>query len=381
MMNSKLNFSLLLVCTFFYSNNANFISGNFDVDSSGNGLSKEDQIRYLRLYGGVSAGIIILGIALATIWLFVKYRRMRHTFSRLSKGSSGSTTSLEEVHVEIPLVSLHYPPPASLTYGTFEDEVRAKWSRPSSNFPLSADIPRFVKVIDIYLQGKRVWPDPTLMNESKGEQIYSLLYNISTLINDHSSSNSLVNLYWNYLPRLEENANTTISTNNNPSLTLCKEREDLEKEEDKIDVSKRIDQVIKETIQSDCKLIRLLKACNQSILAPAVVRLKYFIGNEAPYQDKSGTWRISIYIWRDNVRVKHTRWEKATQPNSFQFKWEFELIFNSDVSELISIDLYISEFIFGTGDKDDIKKQTLKMKCEQACFSLSPPRNIWEMTL
>jgi len=140
-------------------------------------------------------------------------------------------------------------------------------------------------------------------------------------------------------------------------------------------------QVFKEIIQPDCKLIRLLKACNQSILAPSVVRLKYFIGNEAAYQDKSGTWRISIYIWRDNVRVKHTRWEKAIAPNSFQFKWEFELIFNSELSDVISIDLYISEFIFGANDKDEIKNQILRSKCEQACWSLSPPRNIWEMTL
>ena len=43
-------------------------------------------------------------------------------------------------------------------------------------------------------------------------------------------------------------------------------------------------------------VVRLLKACNQSTIAPAAIRLKVDIGSKHPYKDKRGSWRIDIVL-------------------------------------------------------------------------------------
>jgi len=203
-------------------------------------------------------------------------------------------------------------------------------------------------------KAKKIWPAPNQVFKNKAEHIFSMLQCLFSLLEDEECNDLLNDQYWSYFE-------------DDPSLEL-------------VDVSKRVGKIMKELLGSDCKVIRLLKACNQSILAPPVVRLKYFIGNEFPYQDSTGTWKIKISFWGDHVRVKHIRWEKSIRKDSFSFKWEFELVFNRMLRDFLSLDLYVSELQFGSGD-DDFRKNKIKLQAHQACWSLTPPKNLDEFTL
>jgi len=249
-----------------------------------------------------------------------------------------------------------YQAPSSLSYGAFEEEIRNKWNRSSDAFPLAADIPRLVKLIEVNVEGKKIWPEINKSFKNKAEHIFSLLQCLCSLLEDEECNNLLTGQFWSYF-------------DDDPTLEL-------------IDVSKRLEKVMKELLGSDCKVIRLLKACNQSILAPPVVRLKYYIGNEFPYHDATGTWKIHISFWGDHVRAKHIRWEKSIEKDSFSFKWEFELVFNKMLRDFLSLDLYISELKFGQKEEEEItRKSKLKVQCHQACWSLTAPKSIFEHTL
>ena len=53
------------------------------------------------------------------------------------------------------------------------------------------------------------------------------------------------------------------------------------------------------------RVMGVLKCCNQSVLAPAVLRLKSSIGSAFPYKDIRGGWRIFVHINTDQVVIQH----------------------------------------------------------------------------
>merc|ERR1712125_308402 len=77
--------------------------------------------------------------------------------------------------------------------------------------------------------------------------------------------------------------------------------------------------------------------CNQSMLAPTVVRMKERIGTHWPYKDQRGEWKIIINKENDSlISVTHIKKEVSWESNSlfesqhFQFTWslrrDFEFV-------------------------------------------------------
>jgi hypothetical protein len=74
------------------------------------------------------------------------------------------------------------------------------------------------------------------------------------------------------------------------------------------DISKKLMAFLVSVMGNNSKTVRILKACNQSIIASSVVRLKRDLGQEFPYFDVQGGWRIIITISEDDIQVIHRKW-------------------------------------------------------------------------
>jgi hypothetical protein len=79
----------------------------------------------------------------------------------------------------------------------------------------------------------------------------------------------------------------------------------------RVDVSKRVLEFLLEVVGDDTKMVRILKGCTQSIIAPAVVRLKSIMVKQFPYKDVRNGWRIHINITPNQVVIIHRKWERS----------------------------------------------------------------------
>jgi len=99
-------------------------------------------------------------------------------------------------------------------------------------------------------------------------------------------------------------------------------------------------------------VVKVLKACNQSIIAPTVVRLKLSIAPRLPFKDLRGAWRIQIHCLKvsllphqtnlcilfttnhptqSSVVVFHKKYETSWENFSteeFQFSWQLRITFD-----------------------------------------------------
>jgi hypothetical protein len=122
------------------------------------------------------------------------------------------------------------------------------------------------------------------------------------------------------------------------------------------DVSKRLLEYLQQVVGEQSKTVKILKACNQSIIAPAVYRLKSVAAEAFPYKDVRAGWRIYITISEKDVQVAHKKWERSFEDDSFHFKWEFVMVFDKDMKDLQSATLQITEVKFGPKDTPDRQK-------------------------
>merc|ERR1712137_653922 len=77
------------------------------------------------------------------------------------------------------------------------------------------------------------------------------------------------------------------------------------------DIAAQLGYFMKNYYTDDSRVIRILKVCNQSLLAPTVVRMKESIGTKYPYKDQRGQWVIVIRKEKESVTVTHTKKEQS----------------------------------------------------------------------
>ncbi len=93
------------------------------------------------------------------------------------------------------------------------------------------------------------------------------------------------------------------------------------------------------------RVVRVLKACNQSMLAPAATSLKKSLLNSFDYKDIKGRWFIRIHLKLDGVTVVHSKTEqviqkgKAGYEEQFCFEWAFSLYFKFKSGGIQSLEL------------------------------------------
>jgi hypothetical protein len=212
-------------------------------------------------------------------------------------------------------------------------EISTKWERPYHTLPVHVDIPRLAKKIAIYSNGVVVHGPPD-------EDLSASLGSSGGLFPPAPRVESTIRDIMTVLSRLlgepteKQDAITThyskFFMGGDPSLSL----------------TEFIDNVVGPT----SKVVNVLKSCNQSILAPGILKLKVAVGNQYPFKDVRGSWRIDVHVSSEHVTVTHLKRERSFEDDSaeyFEFDWSLKLVFSSDVSRLEDVILHIDELTYG----------------------------------
>eukprot|EP00753_Platysulcus_tardus_P016560 PLAT5829.1.p2 GENE.PLAT5829.1~~PLAT5829.1.p2 ORF type:complete len:312 (+),score=180.09 PLAT5829.1:29-964(+) len=106
--------------------------------------------------------------------------------------------------------------------------------------------------------------------------------------------------------------------------------------------------VLEETVGGSCATVRLLKACTQRLIFPAMFRLKKRLTEKLGWtkdiRDARG-WQLHVHLTdEDAPRVVHVRRETSIEPDEtdrFELEWQLQLTFNADVSQLTAVFLRV----------------------------------------
>jgi len=229
--------------------------------------------------------------------------------------------------------------------GDLLTEVGDKWKRPLHNLPVHVDIPRLARKISIYTAPSPSSKEPVLIGKD----------DVNASNNDKSSAAHNDNLVMKDL-----------------ILTLAKHLGETDTQQDNIDSnflayfkktadpSQALADFLASIVGAESQTAKVLKACNQSVLAPGVLKLKFAIGNHYPYKDSRGSWRIEIVVGPDWVTVEHMKREKSfddTPQNYFEFSWALKLTFDKNMENLQETELYIDDATLGDSMNTTIKQK------------------------
>jgi len=82
------------------------------------------------------------------------------------------------------------------------------------------------------------------------------------------------------------------------------------------------------------------------------------VGNQFPFKDLRGSWRIEIHIDPDTLSISHLKRERSFEDDSadyFEFEWSLKLIFDRQLTRVLDVFLFIDDIAFG--DKMDKSKR------------------------
>jgi len=114
-------------------------------------------------------------------------------------------------------------------------------------------------------------------------------------------------------------------------------------------------------LESDDKIIHVLKVMNQNVIATAVKLLYKNISARCPFKD-GGNWSVHITFLDSGLVIKHIKNQKYitdTPVNHFEFSWELSFEFNKDLSGVETIKLRISDWCFNSQTSDSMKQAFL----------------------
>jgi len=278
----------------------------------------------------VQKGMVVMEVAVVFSLLVVLY------IARTYIWNSGKS--------ELPQGKQHLPPANTRRYefDTATDllkEISTKWQKPYHTLPVHVDIPRLAKKIIIYGDGEIV---------HKPQE-------------DNACNTSSGNLFAD-LPRQDNTIKDII-------VTLSKWLGDSQEQQESIstkyasffgsgDPSLSLNEFIEHVVGVDSNVVKVLKACNQSILAPGVLKLKVAVGNQFPFKDMRGSWRIEIQIDSERVSVTHLKVERSFEDESteyFEFAWTLRIVFDRQLTRVLEVQLYIDDVLYG--DKMDTSKR------------------------
>lgn len=112
-------------------------------------------------------------------------------------------------------------------------------------------------------------------------------------------------------------------------------------------------------IGEDTGLVRVLKACNQSIIAPSIIELKLVICPKLPFKDAGG-WKIRIKHFSDKLTISHKKRQSqiGTKPEEqFEFEWETQMVFSPDMQNWEDVTFQITDLTFGNETTQEKKEE------------------------
>lgn len=106
-------------------------------------------------------------------------------------------------------------------------------------------------------------------------------------------------------------------------------------------------------VERENRVLRVLKVCNQSLLAPSVVRLKTSFGAQYSYKDDRGQWHILIKKERDgSFSISHLKKEISYEAEElaarqhFTFDWEMRMRLSPDLATLLDARVLVRSIDF-----------------------------------
>lgn len=116
------------------------------------------------------------------------------------------------------------------------------------------------------------------------------------------------------------------------------------------DMTREIARLVAEYLGKESRMVRVLKACNQAIIAPAVIELTLNVCAKVPFKDAGG-WRMELTKNEDGlITVTHVKQQRARSSNKedeFSFEWHLEIIFDEGLTGLSDMFLSIPKLNFG----------------------------------
>jgi hypothetical protein len=221
-------------------------------------------------------------------------------------------------------------------------EVREKMAKPVEKLPVHLDLPRLARKMDIIydnqliLEAKEGGEDQYFMDNE--ERMKRTSEQKEAPLNPHEVNSVMREIFVTLAQHLDnEQVLQSIQDNFGTYITS----------KPNTDVSRHLLDFLLEVVGNNNSTIGVLKASNQSILAPAVIRLKSTVGSKFPYKDIRGGWRIVISISssEDLITITHRRWEQSFQAGQFKFSWEFKLYYDLAVLNLKKCEICVTNVI------------------------------------
>lgn len=114
-----------------------------------------------------------------------------------------------------------------------------------------------------------------------------------------------------------------------------------------VPLNSAIGKYFEEAIGDDKIITKIIKACNQATISPAIIELKTALGKQYMTKDVKNGWAIDYIVLRDkNLVVMKSRKTEQHIQEVFQYTWQLQIVFDSNTAEIHSIDLNILEISF-----------------------------------
>jgi len=169
----------------------------------------------------------------------------------------------------------------------------------------------------------------------KDRRTLEVLVTLASLLESQTKAKKIQELFYQYIPRAAD--------------------------PDDRDISRELNRFLHEVVGEETPTVRVLKACNQSIIAPAVTELTLNIQKQVPFKDGGG-WRIRITVKEDEVCVTH--WKKQKQQQADQgffesFEWALTITFDKKAERILSYSFFLCGIEYKEGATEE-QKQNLK---------------------
>mmetsp|Transcript_6199 Transcript_6199/g.18862 ORF Transcript_6199/g.18862 Transcript_6199/m.18862 type:complete len:700 (-) Transcript_6199:251-2350(-) len=187
-----------------------------------------------------------------------------------------------------------------------KDECSLIFHKSFANLPCHKDLPRLVRNIHVN------------ENEPVGDQVHILLMSFLLMLANGFDEHKLAT-------KIKRKFVKSIKSGNAETELQTSLLEYFEKE-------------IGETSRTG----RLLKACTQSMIAPAVTNLKQCLDIFLPYNSAPNGWKINVSITEESVVVDHIKKETAAPSSQdtfgeFCFTWRITIVLDRAVHDIRSV--------------------------------------------
>eukprot|EP01102_Stenamoeba_stenopodia_P021149 TRINITY_DN8444_c0_g1_i1.p1 TRINITY_DN8444_c0_g1~~TRINITY_DN8444_c0_g1_i1.p1 ORF type:complete len:307 (+),score=57.34 TRINITY_DN8444_c0_g1_i1:213-1133(+) len=284
-----------------------------------------------------------IGIAAAALIpavIFALWRRRSHGSKKVD-----NKTSIYSIPSDDALsTSIDFSPAA-----LYED-TKDKWIKPLTKLPVNVDIPRLARKMSIYDDSRNLLLDGSWLDLTP-EEIEASPYKDQIPTNKSNT-------------KLIQDVLQVLADQLGEDSTAIREEFGKMVKDNGGDTAGPFGNFLNRHMGDNSTVVKVLKACNQSIIAPSVVRLKLSIAPRLPFKDLRGAWRIQIHCLKSSVVVFHKKYETSWENFSteeFQFSWQLRITFDKAMTTMKTVDVSITEIEFGKSVTDKRKKEVLEI--------------------